>query len=273
MVTLSGVMGSPSDLLALLQSANSSPAGVNGSLSSTPGDQTNGFLGQLAGNQAPMPASPTASGAPAFSPNVLAFLIFNQGQPSASPQANDTSPMSPWQSRLFAKLDTNGDGTISKSEFEATFAAKGNTAAAASAFDKLDANGDGSIDPNEMAAARPHRHHHHHMSISDAAASDSGANGATGSDNAGSGLAGLLEASGTSSTAINPDGSTTTRVTYSDGSTITMTQPTQAASGTSAAGASQPATGANTLEALIRLQAQLLASPTLSASSVTPPTV
>jgi hypothetical protein len=276
MLILSSVVGNPSDLLGLLQSADNSQFRANGSSATASSDQANAFLGQVpsVGSQSTVTSAPAASGIPPFSPNVLAFLILNQGQPSTPPQGPDASPMTPWQSRLFAKLDNNGDGTISKSELEAALGADGNTTAADATFSKLDANGDGAIDPSEMAAARPHRHHHH-MRITDAGSQDNSSNATPGADNASGGpLASLLDTGGTSSTATNPDGSTTTTISYPDGSTITMTAPAQGGPNTtSVAGTPQSGTSAsNTLETLIRLQAQLLATPTITTSGVTPAT-
>jgi hypothetical protein len=273
MFILGGVVSNPSDLLGLLQSTDNSQITAN-SFATASSNQANAFLGQVprVGTQTTVSAPPATSGTPPFTPNVLAFLISNQGQPSAPPQGPDASPIFGWQSRLFTKLDGNGDGTISKSELEAAFAVNGNTAAADAAFSMLDTNGDGAIDPSEMAAARPHRHHHH-MRITDAGSRDNSSNTTPGADNASGGpLASLLDTGGTSSTATNPDGSTTTTISYSDGSTITMTTPAQGVSTTtSAAGTPQPGTiASNTLETLIRLQAQLLATPTTTTLGVTP---
>ncbi|QDZ09074.1 EF-hand domain-containing protein [Sphingomonas panacisoli] len=48
-------------------------------------------------------------------------------------------------SRMMARLDTNGDGTIDRAEFRAQ---------AARRFDRMDANKDGKLDPAERQAAR-----------------------------------------------------------------------------------------------------------------------
>ena len=111
--------------------------------------------------------------------------------------------------KLFGKMDTDGDGKISKSELEAAFTAAGGTAQQADAvFAKLDTDGDGAVSKNEfVAAARGHRH----------AGSGQGAAG-------GGALSSLLNA--TSSDEVqNPDGSTTTTITTADGTKITITTP------------------------------------------------
>jgi Ca2+-binding EF-hand superfamily protein len=71
---------------------------------------------------------------------------------------------------LFSKLDTDGDGSVSKSELEAAFqsiaAADGSdtttaTQQADDLFAKLDADGSGAVSQSETEQAmRPHGHHH-----------------------------------------------------------------------------------------------------------------
>jgi hypothetical protein len=205
-----------------------------------------------------------------LSPDVLGYLIWNQSQqsgPSAVPgnagttdtAASDTT-LTPLQSALFSNLDGNGDGAISKSEFEAVVGANGNTGAADALFSQIDANGDGSISPSEFAAATQgsgaHGHHHHHV--------DAGGQGQSGQSDPLASLFGTSADGATTSTATNADGSTTTTITYGDGSEVTMTTPAQASSAaptpaTGAAAAQPPAPSANTIETLIQLQARLLA--------------
>ena len=84
----------------------------------------------------------------------MAALISLQGQ-----SANGVTAQSP--SQLFSKLDSDGDGSISKSEFESALGGAGvDTSSADALFAKLDANGDGSISQSELAKAK-HGHHHH----------------------------------------------------------------------------------------------------------------
>lgn len=74
------------------------------------------------------------------------------------------------RTELFKKLDTNGDGVLSKDEFMA-LAAKAHDPAKAKErlekrFAKLDTNKDGVISLDEFLAAPEHKwggHHHHHQ--------------------------------------------------------------------------------------------------------------
>ena len=192
-----------------------------------------------------------------FGSDTMAALISLQGE-----GASGVTAQSP--SALFAKLDTDGDGQISKSEFEQALSGAGvSTSAADTAFAKLDANGDGSISQSELASAQPGHGGHHHMH---------GGGGAKGGSSAQSGLNSLLSATGadgaTTQTSTNADGSTTTTITYADGSSIASTTPAAQAAGASGStsGSGKPASG-NLLEQLTQLQSQLIgaAASTLSA--------
>ena len=151
---------------------------------------------------------------------------------------------------LFARIDGNGDGSISKAEFEDKLGAGGtNTAAADNVFAKLDTDGDGSVSPNELAAAlKPKSGGHHH------------AHGAGGKSGSGGDDALMQALSGASSTsATNSDGSTTTTLTYADGTKITMTSPAASSGGSTNAGAASSATSSyNLVEQLVQKQAQAL---------------
>jgi hypothetical protein len=76
---------------------------------------------------------------------------------------------------------------------------------------------------------------------------------------AGGGADDLLGAGNTGQTVTNPDGSTTTTLSYADGSQITMTKPAATSAGTGAA-------ANNFLERIIQHQAQLLAASTAGQS-------
>ena len=111
-----------------------------------------------------------------LSPDVLGFLISHQSQQTGG--GAGSAGATPFQAALFGKLDTDGNGTISKSEFEAAFAGSGDTSRADALFNKIDTNGDGAIDPSELVAAeqsgrgRGH-HHHHHVAETDQSQSGS----------------------------------------------------------------------------------------------------
>ncbi len=234
--------GSALDMIASLQALTSGPNSPQGAA-----DDASPFnVASQAGAAASM--TDAGCGAPSMAPGTMDALFAAQSQTSAA------SGSSSLASQLFSLLDTNGDGSISKSEFEATLGQNGNTAAADSLFDKLDPNGDGSVDPGELAnalqtkGAKGHHHHHHLGGVSSAGAASTGG----GADD-------LLGAGNTGQTVTNSDGSTTTTLSYADGSQITMTKPAAGSAGTSAA-------ANNFLERIIQHQAQLLASQTAGQS-------
>jgi len=234
--------GSALDMIASLQALTSGPNSPQGAAA----DASPFNVASQAGAAASM--TDAGCGAPSMAPGTMNALFAAQSQTSA------VSGSSSLASQLFSLLDTNGDGSISKSEFEATLGQNGNTAAADSLFDKLDPNGDGSVDPGELASAlqtkgaKGHHHHHHLGGASSAGAASTGG----GADD-------LLGAGNTGQTVTNSDGSTTTTLSYADGSQITMTKPAAGSAGTSAA-------ANNFLERIIQHQAQLLASQTAGQS-------
>lgn len=100
----------------------------------------------------------TGAGA-SISPETMNALFAAQGQsgPDASASMRSGS-LKEW----FAKVDSDGDGKISKSEFEALEKGQGNDARRDDAFAKLDTDGDGSISPAELLAALKGKGHHRH---------------------------------------------------------------------------------------------------------------
>jgi hypothetical protein len=96
----------------------------------------------------------------------MSALIAAQGESGVSSTA--TSPSAALQD-LFSQIDANGDGAITRTEFENTLGAGGtNTAAADKVFGQLDTNGDGSVSLDEMKSALQgagghHGGHGHHM--------------------------------------------------------------------------------------------------------------
>ena len=239
MFPITAGLGALSYLTSLLQS------------SASHGSTSNNALTQLAntldGNQSPTTSNPPASSGtqPAFDSGMLASLLSLQSQQSGGTTG---------KSGLFSQLDTDGDGQISKTDFESALSADGvDTSSADALFSKLDTNKDGVVSPSELRAAR-HGHHH---------------------GGGGMGLSSLMNslnpAGANTQTATNADGSTTTTITYADGSTVSMTAPgtTSSSSGSGSTG-SGPATASanNLIEQLIKLQSQYLAQSTSSLSTV-----
>jgi hypothetical protein len=255
-------LGAASSALDALQSLTSSK-------STSP--QTTGFTQSpaspfdIANGQTQTGSQPPVTGGAGFtqiSPATMSALIAAQGQSSAATTTStatatsaSTDPSSALKD-LFSQLDANGDGQISKAEFENALGAGGtNTAQADDVFNKLDKNGDGSVSLDEMSSALrgAKGHHHHHV-----ADSNGDAAGASGSSAGASGSSPdpLLQAlSGASSTSVsNSDGSTTTSVTYADGSKVTMTSPAASTSSSSAA------SSYNIIEQMIQREAQAISS-------------
>lgn len=108
--------------------------------------------------------SSTASlGAPSqssgLSPQTMSALLDAQGSATMTSPASSRSKA---LQNLFAQLDGDGDGKISKSELEGALGAGGtNNAAADRVFDKMDADKDGTISLSEMSSALKGRHRGH----------------------------------------------------------------------------------------------------------------
>jgi hypothetical protein len=214
-------------------------------------DQPNlfAFRSDAATNSAGTSAPPAAGGGAQISPETMSALLAAQSQSGSTFQ-----PMSREDALkdLFSKIDADGDGKITKDEFEKALGAGGtNTAQADDVFGKLDKDGDGSVTMGEMSSAlkggRGH-HGHHHMASG------------TGDDSKDPLMQALNGATG--STVTNSDGSTTTSLTYADGSTVTMTKPATSSASTAAT------SSYNFLEQIIQRQANALAAQTSSSLSV-----
>jgi Ca2+-binding EF-hand superfamily protein len=189
-----------------------------------------------------------------LSPATMSALLAAQGQSSSSSAPTSASDA---LKDLFSQLDADGDGKVSKSEFENALGAGGsNIAQADDVFSKLDQNGDGSVSLDEMSSALKgaggHGHrHHHHVGNSDG----------TDGSNSDPLLQALEGASSTSTT--NSDGSTTTSMTYADGSKVTMTSAPAASASTSAA------SSYNFIEQMIQREAQAISASATSSLQVT----
>jgi hypothetical protein len=177
----------------------------------------------------------------------MSALIAAQGQ-SGSAGSASVGPRGALQD-LFSLIDANGDGKITKSEFENALDAGGtNIAMADDVFNKLDSNSDGAVNLQEMRSAlhgAGGHHGHHHVAASDHSGPGSGSSGDQ--------LMAAIE--GASSTSVpNSDGSTTTTVTYPDGSKVTMTTPAPSTSSSSAS------SSYNWIEQMIQRQAQAISA-------------
>jgi EF hand/EF-hand domain len=195
--------------------------------------------------------SGAGGGGSQISPGTMSALLDAQSQSSSN--VSSLSMRSNSLKEWFAKVDSDGDGKISKSEFEALGADGNKAAQAGNAFGKLDTDGDGSVSLKELASALKGSKKHHDDQASNAAGNDGGSN----SDPFSQALRG---ASTTSVT--NSDGSVTTSLTYADGSKVTMTS---AASGSSSASATS---SYNFIEQIIQRQAQAISSGATASLSV-----
>ena len=241
-----GAASSAIDALKALTSSKSSvqTAGV-GQNAASPFDlsSSNGSASNGAG------ASSGGSGWSSISPQTMSALLDAQSQSSAGATTASKSRSAALKD-LFGQIDGDGDGKISKSEFEEALGAGGtNLAQADSVFGKLDKDGDGSVSLKELAAALKGGKGHRDR--------DEAGGGGAGSDPFSQALQG---ASTTSVT--NSDGSVTTSLTYADGSKVTMTS---AASGSSSASATS---SYNFIEQMIQRQAQAISSAAASSLSV-----
>ena len=221
--------------------------------------------GGSSSGQTAAPAANTASGpsTPQFGNDAMSALLSAQSQSASGPP-----------SKLFAKLDSDGDGQISKAEFDtATQKAGVDSSTADTVFAKIDANGDGSVSQGELAKVDHGGGGHHHHHVGHAGGGGGGAQGSGGSQDP---LDALLSATGadgaTTTTATNADGSTTTSVTYADGSKVDMTTPAAPSGGSDSSSgdsgsSSNNKTAANLIQQLIKMQSQVLnfATSTISA--------
>jgi EF-hand domain pair len=210
-------------------------------------------------------AAASATGSPStgfsqISPETMSALIAAQSQSDATSSA-PTDPSSALKD-LFSQIDSNGNGQITKSEFENALGAGGtNLAQADDVFNKLDTNGDGTVSLDELSKALKGAghggggHHHHAGGVSD---------GSSSTDSSGSSTDPLAQAlAGASSNSLtNTDGSTTTSITYADGSKVTLTTP-------AASTASSSATSSyNLIEQLIQRETQALSASGTSSLSI-----
>ena len=189
----------------------------------------------------------SAIAGPPFSPDTMSALMSVQEQHPGNPFVAARAQ------NLFAQFDADGDGGVSKSEFETVFGSNADMSKVDGLFNALDTNADGAMSLDELTSAaqashaRHHGHHHHRV--------DSG----QGRDG---GMLQALLTSGTqgasAGTASNTDGSSTTTITYADGSKVSLTSPPGSGGSGSSSTPSDSGNDANVLERLILLQAQSL---------------
>ena len=203
-------------------------------------------------------ATTTGSRTSPLSRTIIAVLIEAQGQQSSG-TGNAADPSSFGQ-KLFNSVDTNGDGQISQPDLESAVTTGGGTASQADAFfSKLDRNGDGSVSKGELTAGlQAHHGQHHHGAPA-------------GGSGTGDPLAALLQAidgsattaDGTAQSTTGADGSTTTTLTYADGTKVTLSVPATSAGSSGSndtvatdgvAGNPAPSKPESLLMTLIRLQ-------------------
>ena len=96
----------------------------------------------------------SGGGGASISPQTMSALLDAQSQSSSGSATTASKSRSAALKDLFAQIDGDGDGKISKSEFEEALGAGGtNLAKADSVFGKLDKDGDGSVSLKELASA------------------------------------------------------------------------------------------------------------------------
>ncbi|MBT1511727.1 EF-hand domain-containing protein [Bradyrhizobium sp. SRL28] len=243
-----GAASSAIDALKALTSSKSSSAQSTGRSQ----DAKSPFDLMSSGSSASVGAgsgSGSGGGGSQISPATMSALLDAQSQFSAGSTTTASKSRSSALKDLFAQIDGDGDGKITKSEFEEALGAGGtNLAQADSVFGKLDKDGDGSVSLKELASAlKGGKKPHHAASESDGSNSDP--------------FAQALQGASTTSV-TNSDGSVTTSLTYADGSKVTMT---------SAAGKSSSASATssyNFIEQMIQRQAQAISSGATASLSV-----
>ena len=241
-----GAASSALDALKALTSSKSSSAKTTGASQ----DAKSPFDLMPSGSQASVGPGSASGGGSHISPQTMSALLDAQSQSSSTGSATTASKSrSSALKDLFGQIDGDGDGKISKSEFEEALGAGGtNLAQADSVFGKLDKDGDGSVSLKELASAlKGGKKAHHAARESDGSNSDP--------------FSQALQ--GASSTSVaNSDGSVTTSLTYADGSKVTMTSAAGKSSATSAA------SSYNFIEQMIQRQAQAISSAATSSLSV-----
>jgi Ca2+-binding EF-hand superfamily protein len=248
-----GAASSAIDALKALTSSKSSSAPTTGvsQNSTSPFDLMSSGSSTSVGSGSGS-GSGSGGGGSQISPQTMSALLDAQSQSSAGSTTAAKSRSAALKD-LFGQIDGDGDGKISKEEFETALGAGGtNLKQADSVFGKLDKDGDGSVSLKELASALKGGKHHH----------DQRAENSSGDDGSNSDpFAQALQGASTTSV-TNSDGSVTTSLTYADGSKVTMTSAAGKSSSTSAA------SSYNFIEQMIQRQAQAISSAATSSLSV-----
>jgi Ca2+-binding EF-hand superfamily protein len=162
-----GAASSAIDLLKSLTSSHASPTLKAGFSEIATSSDSAGSTSTAANSSAPnltyrLPGS-------SISPETMSALLAAQSRSSGSGATHSTKLAA--LKDLFAQLDVNSDGQVSKSEFDTALGAGGtNVAQAHDVFGKLDTNRDGSVSFGELASAlhgHGHRHGHKASNLGD----------------------------------------------------------------------------------------------------------
>ena len=203
---------------------------------------------------------------------------------SASASNSDdstTTTADPFAVALFDAIDTNGDGTITKSELENAFTTNGGTANSADAlYAKItgSSNSDDGISLSQFESSLPQPGQlggpggadgagfggHHHDFGGGGSGQGFGFNVgyALGSDDSNTLAGGTSNdsASTTESSTTNANGSTTTTITYADGTSISITEPASSGTASASASNSDDSTSSSANNSLDSLNSQFLAN-------------
>jgi hypothetical protein len=255
------------DLISALQQTLTGKGASAPTAQST--NSTQSFDVSAGANASTAPSGTSTSATTQLSPATMNALLSAQSD-AQTPVVNGDA----FSAKLFSMLDTNGDGSISQSEFDSVFNQNGDTTKADSIFGQLDTNHDGNVSPDELTAAlsgqgqggqddgsqqvHHHRHHHHGGmgGMGDANSLTGGSSDPNDPFSIGSpGSSSDPFAGDQSQTVTNSDGSSTTTITYADGSQVTMTTPASSGSGSSPSSMAH-----NFIERMIQRQAQMMAT-------------
>lgn len=200
-------------------------------------------------------SSGASSSCSPFAQGMMAQLLSLQQQQSDAGVAGEQG-----SAKLFAKLDTDGSGGVSKSEFQTATSAHGiDTSISDAVFDKIDADGDGTVTQAELAKVdRP-------------GGGNDGQDVGTSADAGGSGNSGGDGEGTKTTTTVNADGSVTTTITYADGSSASTTSPPPAEANSSDGKAKDGPSGnggSDLFRQLAELQKQLVTTATSTLSAV-----